>query len=790
MDFENRAERKKLMEEFRKEAAAKNIEGYQKYAESMEALDSLMDEYCELDSFGIPKDLTADMQKKLIDAMNAVALSGDVYLKNVQEKAKDDPNISADHDVPGMVGKLQNMASKDLETISAYDPSAEKTSLPELLERARTRTIDVNQRTLTVLQGSQSSRLAMNVVDMKNQKHPGVFTKETRLDFMDKYNRMISEVKENANNEETEFLDSLLPKYKALIIKSSPGHKNQPDEFFANSLVRYLCGETDHNHAGNALDTSKYEALTKALGCDEFILGPTRRKKLSNGLQNLNDGVGHASIHMAGLNDGDRIDAANSGMSAVASLLGKPNMLAKSFAMNLRDSKGNITKGTFMDFSTGLDLNDSSGDDYKAVCNNPFQGTEGQLIKQLSDIQVIDYLCGNVDRHFGNLMYFTDGNGHIIGVQGIDNDCAFGRICDVKKGRKFLPGLDNMKCISESTAKKIEAMDPAMLKFALRGRGLNDQQIEASAERLKDMKKAIKEGRKHYKDSKGIGNEKKPFDTGYLRVVDDEDFKSLKMNQMYKKNSKKEKFSLFSEVDKYVNDGIKAARRLGTKYDPSYKKPKPDLKDGLASERKYTAKGLAEPLKGADGLLYHGSKKVDDLSQIGRGSKQFRDLVKASKLVAAYEDHFKKLEERGTALTAIDYRRTLQKYEAALNDLDEKADLYFDRKMKQKKVNSAELLKGKDDYEQDRIDYAKNVQAFAQDAKLKFKKAFIVPKDIEMTEDEKADYRAIKEQQSLDDRREAMKALEEFHKQHGMKSPQEMKKEQQEKKNGGPVNSL
>ena len=207
------------------------------------------------------------------------------------------------------------------------------------------------------------------------------------------------------------------------------------------------------------------------------------------------------------------------------------------------------------------------------------------------------------------------------------------------------------------------------------------------------------------------------------------------------------------------------------------------------SERKYTAAGFSKPLEGADGLLYHGMKKVDDLSQIGRGSKQFRDLVRAAKLVARYEEHFKKLEENKTALTAIDYKRYLQKYEAALDALDEKADLYFERKMKQQTVKEPGKLKGKNDYEQDRLDYARNAQAFAQDARDKFKKAFTVPKDLEMTESEKADYRAIKEQENLDDRRDAMRLLEEFHKQHGMKSPQEMKKEQptQKQNNNGPV---
>ena len=42
------------MEQFRKEAALKNVEGYQVYAAGMEALDALMDEYCAFDETGLP----------------------------------------------------------------------------------------------------------------------------------------------------------------------------------------------------------------------------------------------------------------------------------------------------------------------------------------------------------------------------------------------------------------------------------------------------------------------------------------------------------------------------------------------------------------------------------------------------------------------------------------------------------------------------------------------------------------------------------------------------------------
>ena len=87
----------------------------------------------------------------------------------------------------------------------------------------------------------------------------------------------------------------------------------------------------------------------------EFVLSSITKRKLNEVFRtDLNKGVDHVNITFAGLNDGDRIDAASSGMSAVAGLLGRPHLLAKSYAMDLRYRNGNITKGTFMEYSPGL----------------------------------------------------------------------------------------------------------------------------------------------------------------------------------------------------------------------------------------------------------------------------------------------------------------------------------------------------------------------------------------------------------------------------------------------------
>ncbi len=123
VDFENRAERKRLMEEFRKEASGRNIPGYELYAQKMEALDALMDEYCELDVTGLPRTMTAEMKEKLDQAMRETAVAGEEYLRNAAGKAESDPSVKMKSGMPGMVQKLQGLLAKDRDELKGPVPT-------------------------------------------------------------------------------------------------------------------------------------------------------------------------------------------------------------------------------------------------------------------------------------------------------------------------------------------------------------------------------------------------------------------------------------------------------------------------------------------------------------------------------------------------------------------------------------------------------------------------------------------------------------------------------------------
>ena len=223
---------------------------------------------------------------------------------------------------------------------------------------------------------------------------------------------------------------------------------------------------------------------------------------------------------------GGRVDQRNSAMSAVADLLGMPNVVARAKPMRIIDKDGNVIEGTFMEGAKGMDPRNLPPEarTLKEDCD---VNTNGKGFKDLANLQILDYVCGNHDRHEENLFYQFDANGKLCGVQGIDNDSAFGALDidrAVGKNRarnyKFLTNLGNMKAIPADTAKRVLALDENTLKYALRGYGLSEPELQAAGQRLKTLQAHLKKSLDLARDPKLAGDR-----TTMLHVTSDSDFK-------------------------------------------------------------------------------------------------------------------------------------------------------------------------------------------------------------------------------------------------------------------------
>ncbi len=122
-----------------------------------------------------------------------------------------------------------------------------------------------------------------------------------------------------------------------------------------------------------------------------------------------------------------------------------------------------------------------------------------RIQKGLSDLEVMDYVSGQIDRHPGNV-FVDPQNGK---VKGIDNDLAFPEIdradvlrSDVALRQKMVQTMPMM--IHQDTARKLAAADPEAVRQMLGNitrpdgkPGLSAAEIDGAVARLQEIQQAI-----------------------------------------------------------------------------------------------------------------------------------------------------------------------------------------------------------------------------------------------------------------------------------------------------------
>lgn len=179
--------------------------------------------------------------------------------------------------------------------------------------------------------------------------------------------------------------------------------------------------------------------------------------------------IGASSAHIG---EGKNIPRRNAAMTMVADRLGLSGLTAHSKFMTVQTDKG-PKKGVFMEWAEGLDVAQKVSDrkDLPELNGKKVSFTSPDVIKSASDLQALDYICGNTDRHHGNVMYqFEERNGvmTLVGIQGFDNDTSFGNLT-AEKGENYLAGPDSMRVMKKSTAESILRMTKEELSYSLYG---------------------------------------------------------------------------------------------------------------------------------------------------------------------------------------------------------------------------------------------------------------------------------------------------------------------------------
>ena len=475
--------------------------------------------------------------------------------------------------------KFRQVISKDIlmlnEAIKSQknvdDKNAPVINLVDIFEKSRSITINVNENDIEVDGGMLSSRLHIKASDAKGNPVDGYFTKhEEPFNFNVAFDDYCTKLA-GGDEDIKAFLKHIL--YPSNDINDcSVIIRNQLMKDYAcrrNIIISSFSSPRDYfrtfqNALENDLDlyTSKYHIEQRS----------ARRRKLEKyikkytgsieGIDNLIDLIrGSKAINNRnniyrnqGINVNAKIDKRNSAMTMVAEMLGIGNVLAKSTNMRIKMG-GKVYKGTFMEKALGeFSKNTSMENDLGQIMPESFDNP--QIIKSIANLQILDYICGNVDRHLGNLSYVTekvlgeDGKYHVqvIGIQGIDNDTSFGTSFMGEKDNMSATKLSNMLILPKETADRIMDIDDDMLRALLIGFDLTAAEIQVTIDRLHTVQERIKESYTYFEKNKGV-----KLTEGKLKIVSDEDMKSLSLKDdlvrpSYKVYDDSHDYNLFSRV--------------------------------------------------------------------------------------------------------------------------------------------------------------------------------------------------------------------------------------------------
>lgn len=266
-------------------------------------------------------------------------------------------------------------------------------------------------------------------------------------------------------------------------------------------------------------------------------------KKLNEGIfsPNLKVAHAHSSLTSSSLYDKDNVEANNAvakvetnmanrnvATSRVANLFGLGSIVEQSTNVKVKDKKsGDIREGSLMTLAKGRAARDrnkkdlhpqmlklTSVEEREKLAKSKISPT---LQKELSSLQVLDYICGQGDRHQDNFFTEVDSKGRYTHVHGIDNDNSFStgvetenvarRDGGVLNQQRFLrmvvDSKDNLTIphMDKQLAQNILQIKEDELRFVLKDL-LEEPFIDAALKRLHKLKTAIKKELDKGTDSK------------------------------------------------------------------------------------------------------------------------------------------------------------------------------------------------------------------------------------------------------------------------------------------------
>lgn len=196
----------------------------------------------------------------------------------------------------------------------------------------------------------------------------------------------------------------------------------------------------------------------------------------------------------------------NVATSRMAELLGVGHLIAHSETAEVTDrATSKSVRGNLMEKAEGVELEEAFGrlGGHTSGDISGAGAVTGGFQRATICVQMLDSICSQVDRHAKNMMYQFDANGALSGIQGIDNDLAFGqteRIDSVHQSQNarqaFSKGRTGVQMsipyMDKAMARNIIALaqKPDTVRFVMQD-VLREAEIEALITRLNKAAEAL-----------------------------------------------------------------------------------------------------------------------------------------------------------------------------------------------------------------------------------------------------------------------------------------------------------
>ena len=422
--------------------------------------------------------------------------------------------------------KLRKTLSKDLKAVSAckklnLEP---RPNITQFYESARSEKLEYDLRKAKKYGGGNSTRYRITTPEKD-----GFFTVSKKgLSVSKKKDAVIDEINKKygnksifntQNKKQMAALAELLLKDEKIEDKIHDGF----DEYVTRASFRSTRRDVKEE---------LIEVVNKAK--DEETISPETAKFLSDMIQEIKPGEIISLLeymqeadridstkdinNKLGVNSSSKLDKRNSAMSMVADLIGCKGLIAPASTLQVKDPEtGKIISGTLMEHAEGIDRDSDKIEDMEKFNQLTPEKIQNSLSlkKDIANLQILDWLCGNPDRHFHNIFYKFDEAGNVTGVVGIDNDLSFGSKDHFLENDGI--SLENMSVITKETADRIMSMSKEEFKNMLFGYDLSTEEVNKSLERLDMLKEKIENDMEYYKDMP-LGY----VEDGRIRIMDDE----------------------------------------------------------------------------------------------------------------------------------------------------------------------------------------------------------------------------------------------------------------------------